>query len=661
MNPKYQKIFEPITIGKITLKNRTSMAPMGLVGYSNNYGGFNEEAQDYFIERAKGGVGLIITGISVANYDEVPNFSTPCATYNPTMFNMTTQPMVEKIHAYDSKIFYQITGGLGRSAIPEFIKKAWAPSKNANRFDPRIEHEAMTVEDIQQLIASFVKSAVVAKMTGFDGVEVHAVHEGYLLDQFSLNIFNKRDDEYGGDLRGRLKIATDIVKGIKQTCGQDFPVSLRYSIKSFMKGLRQGALPGEEFEEAGRDYNEGIEAAKILVEAGYDILNVDAGTYDSWYWNHPLMYFEEGMYREFGRMIKNAVDVPVILAGRMDNPEIAVDALNGCCDIVSYGRPLLADAFLVEKIQTDQLEDIRPCLSCHDGCMGRIAKGMPLSCTVNPACGRETKYGISPADKKKKILVIGGGPAGLETARVSALRGHDVTLVESKNILGGNLIPGGAPDFKRYDRRLVKWYEIQLNKLGVDVRMGVKGDRQLIEKTAPDAVVVATGSQPITPNFGDENHIVNATDVLNESVSVGEDIAIVGGGLVGCEVGLWLKQKGKNVTIIEMAPDICGGPHGMPFMNYDMLKDLLIFNKVDVMRSTKLSEVKSDHVVVENDNGQQKIKADTVILAVGYKPNKTLQNDITDLNIPVYNIGDSRKVTNILQAIWSAYEVARSL
>jgi 2-enoate reductase len=300
------------------------------------------------------------------------------------------------------------------------MTNAIAPSDQENRWDPSIHHKAMTIDQIKELIASFVTCAVIARESKFDGVEIHAVHEGYLLDQFAISLYNKRTDEYGGNLQGRLKITMDIVKGIKAACGKDFPVSLRYSLKSFVKSLRHGALPGEIFVEKGKDIAEGVEAAKILVEAGYNMLNVDAGTYDAWYWNHPPMYFEKGMYREFGKILKQNVDVPVILAGRMDNPEMACEALGTCCDIIGYGRPLLADPYLPEKIRTGNLEEIRPCLSCHQGCLDRLAHGLPLSCAVNPACGREKSMAITQTTDKKNVLIIGGGLAGMESAVNSA-------------------------------------------------------------------------------------------------------------------------------------------------------------------------------------------------------------------------------------------------
>lgn len=663
MDKKVDKLFEPFQVKNLTLKNRIAMAPMGLVGYSDVSGGFNENAQDYYIERAKGGTGLIITGICSVDYNEIPEQGLPCPTYNPLVFNMTTAPMNEKIHSYGSKIFLQITGGLGRSAMPGLFKKPIAPSKAENRFEPSITHQPMTKDEIKVLIGNFVKSAAVAKKSGFDGVEVHAVHEGYLLDQFAIAFFNKREDEYGGDLRGRLKIATDIVKGIKAECGEDFPVSLRFSVKSMMKGLRQGALPGESFEEVGKDMEEGLESAKILVEAGYDMLNVDAGTYDSWYWNHPPMYFKEkGMYREFGRAVKNVVDVPVILSGRMDDPDVINDAFEtNACDIVSFGRPLLADPYLPNKIKAGDWEDIRPCLSCHDGCMGRIAHGLPLSCTVNPECGRERTHKLTPAMEKKKVLVIGGGPAGMEVARVSKIRGHEVTLLEKSDKLGGVLIPGGTPDFKINDRKLYEWYEKQLNKLGVDIRFNTAADESTIKSTDADVIVMATGSVPAVPNFGTDREILTAGEVLLDPSNVGEEVVIIGAGLVGCETGLWLSEMGKKVSIVEMAPVICGGPHNMPFMNWDMLKDLLPYNNINVMTSTKVGKIDSDGVVVSNSEGENTLKADTIIAATGYKSHNPLKEVLDKSDKETYNVGDSREVKNILQAIWDAYEIARNI
>jgi len=661
MDPRYAKLFEPTNIGRVRLKNRLSMAPMGLVGYSDYMGGFTQNAQNYYIERARGGVGLIITGLCCVDYNEMAPFGLPCPSYNPTLFGMSTIPMNEKIHAYDAKIFIQLTGGLGRSGVPTMVTQHIAPSENENRFDPNVIHRPMTVEEIETLVKDFMKSAAVVQKCGFDGIEIHAVHEGYLLDQFAIAFYNRRTDEYGGDLRGRLKIATDIVKGIKQVCGKDFPVSLRYSVKSFMKGLRRGILPGEREAEVGKDLEEGVEAAKILVEAGYDCLNVDVGTYDSWYWNHPPMYFEDGMYREFGRIVKRAVGVPVILAGRLDDPEIALDALDGCCDIVSYGRPLLTDPYLPEKICTGNMDDVRPCLGCHDGCMGRIASSLPLSCAVNPACGREEVYGLSPAAKPQSVLVVGGGPAGMEAARALAIRGHRVTLVEKSEELGGNLRVGGVPDFKKNDRKLIRWYELQLRKLGVDVQLNRKADEAFVRGLDADKVIVATGGTPIPLDIDDGPAVCFAEDLLRGSATAGDDVVIIGGGLVGCETGLWLAQQGKTITIVEMQDDILGGPHGMPVMNSSMLRELLVFHGAVICTDAKVTAGTQGAVLVSTSKGNLTVPADTVAVSIGYRSDTALYDALSTLGKPVYRIGDCRNVKNIMQAIWDGYEIARGI
>jgi len=661
MSLKYQKLFEPLTVGKLTIKNRISMAPLGMVAMADPCGGFSENAQEYYVERAKGGTGLIITGVTNVNYNEMEPLALPCAAYNPLMFMKSCAPMNERIHAYDSKIFLQLTGGFGRVAIPHLMKEAIAPSPQENRWEPSIHHRAMTVDEIKELITSFVTCAVVAKESKFDGVEIHAVHEGYLLDQFAIALYNKRSDEYGGDLSARLKIATDIVKGIKAACGEDFPVSLRYSLKSFVKAIRQGALPGEKFVEQGKDIAEGIEAAKILVEAGYDLLNVDVGTYDSWYWNHPPMYFEKGMYREFGKILKENVKVPIILAGRMDNPEIACEALGACCDIIGYGRPLLADPYLPEKIRTEKLEDIRPCLSCHQGCLGRIAHGLPLSCAVNPACGREKSMAITPAIEKKNVLIVGGGPAGMEAARVCTIRGHRVTLLEKGPKLGGNLISGSVPDFKEDDRALLKWYEVQLSKLPVEIKLSCEVDSGMIENSNADVVIFATGSSPVKLDFDGKNHVCTADEILTGKEIAGANVVVVGGGLVGCETGLWLRQQGRTVTIVEAMPEIIGGGEDMCFANYDMLKDLLVFNQIDVCCNSTVMAVSDTSVTVKTPDGEKEIKADTVMVSIGYRSNTSLYDTMTSSNEVVYNVGDSRNVHNIMYAIWDAYQLAREL
>lgn len=667
MSKTYAKLFEPCQIGTLTLKNRISMAPMGLAYLADANGGFSEDAQEYYIERAKGGTGLIITGICCVDYSEINPLMMPCPTYHPKMFQKTVKAMNERIHAYDAKIFLQLTGGLGRSAFPGSIHHQIAPSPQKNRFDPSIIHQEMSIEEIHNLVQSFIQSSVIAKQCGFDGIEIHAVHEGYLLDQFATSFYNKRTDEYGGDLKGRLRLAIEIIQGIKHACGSDFPVSLRYSLKSFIKDYASGAVPGEHFEEQGKDIDEGIQAAKILCEAGYDCLNVDAGTYDSWYWNHPPMYFEKGMYREFGRILKSHIDVPVILAGRMDNPDMACEAIGTCCDLVSYGRPLLADPYLPQKIRLGKLEDIRPCLSCHDGCLGRISRGLPLSCAVNPQCGQEKKRSLIPAVKSKKVLIIGGGPAGLETARVCALRGHQPVLYEKSSSLGGNIRYAGIPDFKEDDRALINWYEHQLKKLQIPVFLNTEVTKEMIETSDADVIITATGSSPVIPTFPGSAICKTAEDILSGKETAGSHVLIIGGGLVGCETALWLVKMGKKVTILELASNILGPARGgIPVANRDMLKDLLNFYHVEICCNCKIQEIQAEEnqdirIIGIDHHSQKTWIANTAICAVGYRSENTLASEFQNLEKEFYNIGDSRQVKSIMQAIWEGFEVASAI
>ncbi len=664
---KYGELFEPFSIGKLEIKNRFVMGPMAPFGMADSNGGFNERGINYYVERAKGEVGLIITGASSVNLntEDFVRPSVPCPTENPAAFLKSASLLTERVHAYGSKIFFQLASGFGRIGMPHIFKNKIAPSECENRWDPSIKHRAMTTEEVEQMVQDFIMSAVFCKKSGFDGVQVHAVHEGYLLDQFALAIFNKRTDKYGGDLTGRLRMATEIVQGIKKACGQDFPVTLRYSLKSYMKGIRQGAVPGEDFEEIGRDYEEGLEAARILTEAGYDALDVDAGTYDSWYWNHPPMYFEDGMYLPFSKQIKDHVDTCIITAGRLDNPEIATKAiLDKSTDFISLARPLLADPFIVRKIRQNKLETIRPCLSCHEACIGRIERGVGISCAVNAACCREEEYGLTPALEKKEVMVVGGGLAGMEFARVAALRGHKVDLYEAKSKLGGNIIPGGAPSFKKRDLMLVDWYKQELEKLQVNILMDTQVRAQQIIDAQPDVLAITTGSKPIVLNIkgSETNRVYNASEVLLDHSKAGDESIIIGAGLVGCELAYSLALAGKKVALVEASNQIMGGPHGLPFPNYDMLKDLLAFHNVPIYMSSMVTEITADGVVMQDAEGKSSsLSGDTVIFSVGYSSENSLYDEVKNSVDESYIIGDAKSVKNIMYAIWDSYEIARSI
>ena len=665
MNPNHQILFEPVQVGQVTLKNRFAMAPMGPLGLADAEGGFNQRGIDYYTERAKGGTGLIITGVTfVDNQVEehgMPNC--PCPTHNPVHFIRTARQMTERVHAYDARVFLMLSGGFGRVTIPTNLGDypPVAPSPIQHRWLDRT-CRALTVEEIHTIVHQFGEGAFHAKRAGFDGVMIHAVHEGYLIDQFAISLFNHRTDEYGGCLENRLRFAREIVEEIKRRCGADYPVTLRFSPKSFIKELRVGALPGEEFEEKGRDLAEGLEAAKLLVSYGYDALDVDVGSYDAWWWSHPPMYQKKGLYIPYAKLVNQAVPVPVFCAGRMDDPDLAVQAVkDGACDVVSLGRPLLADPDYVNKLRAGKLWAVRPCLSCQEGCMGRIQEYSAINCAVNPACGRERAARLVPARVPKRVLVVGGGPAGCEAARVLALRGHHPILCEASGQLGGNLIPGGAPDFKEDDLALAQWYADTLRDLKVEIRLNAAVDAQMVLESGCEAVILATGSKPKVFSLGDDAKVFPAAEVLTGKVAAGQNVVVVGGGLVGCETALWLAQQGKSVTIVEALEKLLAVNGPLCHANHEMLEALIPFRGIRTLCSSTVRTVTEQGAVVSTPVGEEVIPADTVLLCVGYRSENTLYQQLRDQVAELWQVGDARQVANIMYAIWDAFEVASQL
>ncbi len=662
---KYQNLFTPVKIGSVTIKNRFAMAPMGPLGLADSEGGFNQRGIDYYTERAKGGTGLIITGVTFSDCkvetQSMPNC--PNSTYNPVHFIRTSREMTERVHAYGSKIFLMMSAGFGRVTIPTNLGEfpPVAPSEIPHRWLDKM-CRPLTVEEIKSIVKSFGDGAYNAKRAGFDGVEIHAVHEGYLLDQFAISMFNLRNDEYGGSLENRLRFAREVVEEIKSRCGEDFPVALRYSVKSMIKDWREGALPGEEFEEKGRDIAEGLEAAKLLVQYGYDALDTDVGTYDAWWWNHPPMYQEKGLFRPYCKMVKEVVDVPVICAGRMDNPDMALESLEkGECDIVSLGRPLLADPDYVNKLRAGRMAQVRPCISCQEGCMGRVQEYSMINCAVNPQAARERDMAYEPILKSKKVMVVGGGVAGCEAARVLAIRGHQPELYEKGSRLGGNLLPGGAPEFKEDDLALAKWYETTLKDLRVPVYYNHEVTKDEVLAGDYDAVIIATGSQPKKFSLGDDEKVYTASQVLLKEKDCGETTVIVGGGLVGCETALWLAEHGKKVTIVEALDKILAVNGPLCHANKDMLERLVPYHGVEVVAGARVKKYENGVLTADTAEGEKTIPCDSVILAVGYREENSLYHDL-EFDVPeIYLLGDAKKVSNIMYAIWDAFEVANHI
>ena len=673
MNKKHEILFEPVKIGKVEIKNRFTMAPMGNGGLVTSEGAYSERGIEYYVRRAQGGVGMIESGLTVVedSLEGVGRGLVPCTAFNPPIFMQATRQMTERIHAYDTKFFMQLTAGGGRINNPAWVmkgKRMISASENSNRWDSKIKCRELTTEEVKMLIKDIAVSAKLAQLGDCDGVAIHAVHEGYLMDQFCTAIFNKRKDEFGGSLEARMQFPIQVREMIRKLCGSDFPVILRFSTKHMMKDLGQGAVPGERFEELGRDMDESLLAAKILEEAGYDAFDADVGCYDSHYWSHPPMYLGSGIYLPYNEQLKKVLHVPVITAGRMDDPDLASDAIRkGQTDMIGLGRPLLADPDLVNKIKSFNIEDIRPCLSCHDGCFEHM--GTLLSCALRPQTGREKDYAIEPASKLKKVLIVGGGVGGCEAARVAAIRGHNVTLIEKAEEIGGNLLTAGAPDFKENEIKLANWYKKQLKDLGVTVKLGTEASEKIIEVNSPDTVIIATGSSHNTFNIpGDKNSLLRATasEILNGEKESGERPLIIGGGLVGAELALMLLKEGKKVTLVESLNKILSAGEHINFCNKDCLIDLLNYYKATIYNSSKVVRTEDDKVIIEtNIDGNilvTKVVADSLIYAVGFSSRRELYEKIKfKEEYEVHLLGDARKVSNIMSAIWNAYEISKNI
>ncbi|MFI3208347.1 MAG: FAD-dependent oxidoreductase [Eubacteriales bacterium] len=663
MKETHKVLFDSYKIGKLTMKNRFYMSAMASLCEVDEDMCYTDSTVNYYAERAKGGVGMIITGANwVENESEQhTGCSFPCPTKFPSKYARKIVELRDRCHAFDTKLIIQLTAGLGRVGSPGNVAGDYvAPSEVTNRWDPREVCRPLTTEEVEHIVKRFGQAAKIVQSAGVDGIEIHAVHEGYLLDAFSMSLFNQRTDKYGGDLNARLRFAIEIVEEIKKQCGKDFPIIMRFSIKSYIKEIRQGGLPGEEFEELGRDVEEAIEAMKILEEAGVDAFDVDAGSYDSWYWAHPPMYFGKGVYVSVAEQVKDVVKVPIMMAGRMDDPDMAAKCVEeGTTNFVGLGRPLLADPEYVRKLQRGETEYIRPCLGCHDGCFVRYFEGGTGSCAVNPEAARELKVGITKADELKNVVVIGGGPAGLEAARVSAIRGHNVTLFEARSELGGALLIAGQPKFKEDDLELAKYYTNELARLGVTVHLNTKATEADIAKLHPDYVYMATGSNPSKPPIKGIDHTIFAQDVLTGKIEAEKEIIIIGGGLVGCELALHLVQNGHKVSIVEALKDILSSGAFIAPMNHMMLYDLLKFNNVVLHTGARIQEIEEKGVTYTKDDEVVTIHADQVILAAGYTSDNTLYEEIKH-NYEVYNLGDSLQVGNVRKAVWAAYEVARN-
>lgn len=657
---KFPALTSPFKIGSVTIKNRFVMAPVTTGSYLNPDGSFSPAGIEYFVRRAQGGMGLLQTG--ALNTDaEVDPYSALGGTFRtaPDAFIASSDAMLTRTRAYGARFFVQLTLGLGRN-----YPGLYGPSANPVFGAPDQLTPELTVDQINRKVDQLVEAAGIVKRAGFDGIEVHSIHWGYLLDQFTSALTNRRTDEYGGSLENRLRVSREIVEGIKQTCGDDFPVTMRLGLKSYVKGFMQASFDGSD--EAYRTLEEGVRICQLLESYGYDALDVDTGTYDSFYYACPPMYLKRGYMVELAEKAKGVVSVPVIVGSRMGDVHVDEEAIAaGKFDAVALGRPMLADPDLPRKVEAGRPDKIRPCIACNQGCLARLFAQLPAGCAVNPEVCRDASYAVTAAPQKRRVVVVGGGVAGMEAARTARRRGHEVTLLERTDELGGHLLTGGAHDFKVEVRELNAWYQGELDDLGVDVRTGVEATPKLVDSLAPDAVVLAVGSAPVTPAIegADNPKCVGCVDALRDESKLGQHVVIVGGGLVGCEMALDLINKGRDVEIVEALPDILSSGIAVPLPNSMYLRDAFAAHGTPLHTGKRIAAVSDEGAVIEDaqTGARDTLPADSVVIAVGFRPQPSMASELMGRGYEVYEIGDGRQVGNILTAIWDAYEVAHTL
>lgn len=652
---QYEYLNKPMKLGSITLRNRFVVAPMGVGFIYNPDGEINEKGLEYFEQRAKGGFGLIYSGSF--NSDSTVDLDNPLAANplkNPSIFIKTSLELTRRLHIYGTKIIAQVTMGLGRN-YPGYLAPSAVPVYNF----PDMTSPVLTVEQIKEKERLMIEVAKLCKQGGYDGFEIHAMHWGYLLDEFAMSVTNHRTDEYGGSLENRIRIAKELILGIKEACGKDFVVTIRLGLKAFMKDFNEASFDGKE--ECGRDIDEAIEIAKLLESYGLDGLSVDTGVYDAFYYACPPMYVPSGFAIELAAKLKKEVNIPVMLGGRMNDIDLDEAAIrDGKIDAVVMGRPSLADPELPKKVETGLSERIRPCIACNQGCIYRLLEqGVDSYCAVNPEVGKNVDYLPHPALEKKNVIVVGGGVAGMEAARTLTRRGHKVSLYEKNMELGGNLIPAGAHEFKKDIHRLNAWYKQELERLHVEIHLGEQITVEQLIALKPDAVILATGSNPVVPKVEGIEKAAGCLEVLNGTVEPGDKVVIVGGGLVGCEIAYDLSMQGKDVIIVEGLEHILNGP--VPSINKQFLTDAFKYYGTKVKTGTMLSKITDEGAYVVADGKTELLEADTVITAVGFKPAPSMARELYGHGIEVYEVGDGKQVGDIYTSIGSAFEVARIL
>ena len=690
MDEKYSALFTPWKIGNVEIKNRIVQCSMGgtsLFGWLEPCH-FDKEAANFLLNRAQDGVGLVLPGMQCVR----DTMGRRWLWQNKKMFKELADYMVE-YHKTGSKLFIQLAAGFGRSmavapwmvtlnnnkvlgalAKPVIDVSYCCASASAtpNRWQEDMLSRPMTVEEIHEMVDAFGKTAKLLREAGVDGVEIHAVHEGYLLDQFTIANWNHRTDEYGGSFENRFRFPVEIVQSIKRQAGADFPVSLRYSVVSKTKAWGKGAMPYEtDFEEFGRDMAESEKAIKYLGDAGYDMFNCDNGTYDAWYWAHPPQYMPDNCNLEYVEHIKKFTDKPVVCAGRMDPVKAAEEIAAGRLDAVAIARQNLVDHEWIHKIKEGREDDIKPCIRCHNGCFNfakykgtsnlqKLDDSLHLArCALNPTTMQHNKYKIVPAKKPKKVAIIGGGVGGMESALVLKQRGHIPTIFEKTNELGGLFLTASAMTFKENDKELIRWYKKEIEREGIDVRFNTEVN-DLGTLRGYDDIIVATGSVPRTmPGIKGFEKTLTFTQVLKEKVDVGDKVLFLGGGQSSCEAAYdLLLNFGKHPIIVEFAGDLVAA-QATCLANTSYLRDAMEYHKVPVYLHSTVTEITDKGCTVKNVQTGETffVECDSVVNGIGFVPTPVGGKD----NKKAYRVGDCVAIGNLRTVIWRAWDVCMKI
>lgn len=632
------KVFEPMKINGLELKNRMVVSAM-VTNYCTPDGKATEKFIAYHEHKAKGGWGLIIT----EDYAVTPTaggFVNLPGLWEDGQIE-SHRKLTERVHAAGGKIAAQIYhAGRETSSAVTGVQPV-APSAVREPSMPETPRE-LTIPEIHTLVEQFGDCAKRAKAAGFDAVEVHGAH-GYLAGAFASPFSNKRSDEYGGTIRNRARFGMEIIRNIKEKCGKDYPVLYRISSVEYVPG--------------GLDIEESKVIARLMEEAGADCIHCSQGVYASTHTIIPPSVFPRAGYVEHAAEMKKAVQIPVIAVGRINDVEIAESVLQSKkADLVTMARASLADPELPNKVLKGRGDEVIRCIGCLQGCIGENGKGNGIRCLVNPLTGMEDEYDLTPAEKAKQVLVIGGGIAGCEAAISAALKGHKVTLIEKNDRLGGQWIPASVPIGKSEFTSFLCWQKSMLEKMHVQILLNTTADAELIKLYEPDTVIIATGSRPFIPPIqgADQDFVVTAHDVLLGKTEPGNRVVVIGGGLVGAETADMLGQQCEQVTIIEMLPQIMKDGEAAPTK---YMKERFFQNGVQIHTSTKLLEI-GDHTVTAEKDGERFVleNIDTVIIAVGVKTDRTLLDSMEHVSCKVLKVGDANGVKNGYLGIREGYE-----